>query len=129
MPGSGTRSFVEPDHTRVMIRFEEVLAEHPRRPLQMSELCELIGVTDRNLRACCAEFIGISPSRYVLLRRPKQVRVALRDADPVRTNVAQVAHNCGFTELGRIAGIYQAALASLPRRRFNAPAEIRLAGS
>jgi len=49
----------------------------PNRPLPMPQLCALIGVTDRTLRSCCAEFLGISPSRYVLLRRLKRVRVAL----------------------------------------------------
>jgi len=56
-------------HARIMVRFEEVLADHSNRPLPMSELCALIGVNDRTLRSCCAEFLGISPSRYVLLRR------------------------------------------------------------
>ena len=52
-----------------MIRFEEVLAEHLGEPLRMTELCELIGVTERTLRSCCAQFLGMSPIRYVLLRR------------------------------------------------------------
>src|SRR6266446_4753682 len=65
-------------HARIMIRFEEVLAEHLSPPLHMPELCELIGVTDRTLRLCCAEFLGISPSQYVLLRRLKQMRIASR---------------------------------------------------
>ena len=42
-------------HTRIMVRLEEVLADHPNRPLHMPELCALIGVTDRTLRSCCAE--------------------------------------------------------------------------
>ena len=86
-------------HARIMVRFEEVLAEHLGRPLHMPELCELIGVTDRTLRCCCAEFLGISPSQYVLLRRLKHVRRALRDADPSMVKVAELARRFGFTEL------------------------------
>jgi AraC-like DNA-binding protein len=92
---------------RIMVRFEEVLVEHLSEPLHLPRLCELIGVTDRTLRSCCAEFLGISPSRYVLLRRLKAVRSALRDADPAIASVAEVAHACGFTELGRFAGAYR----------------------
>jgi AraC-like DNA-binding protein len=94
-------------HTRIMVRFEEVLGEHPNRQLHLPELCALIGVTERTLRSCCAEFLGISPSRYVLLRRLRRVRVALRDADPATASVAEIASGCGFTELGRFAGAYR----------------------
>ena len=100
--------------TRIMARFEEVLADHPNRPLPMPELCALIGVTDRTLRSCCAEFLGISPSRYMLLRRLQAVRLALRDADPAKASVAEIAGGYGFTELGRFAGTYQTAFGELP---------------
>ena len=101
-------------HARIMVRFEEVLADHPNRPLHMPELCALIGVTDRTLRSCCAEFLGISPSRYMLLRRLQAVRIALRDADPATASVAEIAGGCGFTELGRFAGAYQTAFGESP---------------
>ena len=101
-------------HARIMVRFEEVLAEHPNRPLPMPELCALIGVNDRTLRSCCAEFLGISPSRYMLLRRLKAVRIALRDADPATASVAEIASGCGFTELGRFAGAYRNAFGESP---------------
>jgi AraC-like DNA-binding protein len=89
-------------HARIMIRFEEVLAEQLGRPLSMPELCELIIVSDRTLRSCCAEFLGMSPIRYVLLRRLKEVRLTLRDADPDVVHVAEVAHCFGFTQLGSL---------------------------
>ena len=101
-------------HSRIMVRFEEVLAAHPNQPLHISELCELIGVTERTLRSCCAEFLGISPSRYVLLRRLKRVQVALPDADPATPSVAEIASGRGFTELGRFAGAYRIAFGESP---------------
>ena len=97
-----------------MVRLEEVLAEHPNRSLHMSELCALIGVTDRTLRSCCAEFLGMSPSRYMLLRRLNAVRIALRAADPATASVAEIAGGCGFTELGRFAGAYRTAFGESP---------------
>jgi transcriptional regulator GlxA family with amidase domain len=97
-----------------MVRFEEVLEEHLSRALHMPELCELITVSRRTLRLCCAEFLGMSPTRYVLLRRLKKVRSALRDADPEMANVSEIAHRFGFTELGRFAGNYQATFGETP---------------
>jgi transcriptional regulator GlxA family with amidase domain len=59
------------------------------------------------LRSCCAEFLGIGPSRYVLLRRLKEVRIALRNADPAIASVAEIARDCGFVEFGnRFVAIY-----------------------
>src|SRR5438270_10445923 len=33
------------DHIRMMVRFEEVLADHPNQPLHMPELCGMMGMT------------------------------------------------------------------------------------
>jgi AraC-like DNA-binding protein len=101
-------------HARIMVRFEEVLADHPNPLLHLPELCALIGVTDRTLRSCCTEFLGISPSRYMLLRRLTAVRIALRDADPATASVAEIAGDCGFTELERFAGAYRTAFGEAP---------------
>src|SRR6202035_4512659 len=98
----------------IMVRFEEVLAERLDRQLHVPELCALIGVSARTLRSRCAEFLGIRPSRYVLLRRLQAARMALRDADPATTSVAEIASGCGFTELGRFAGAYRTAFGESP---------------
>ncbi|MGB9647258.1 MAG: helix-turn-helix domain-containing protein [Stellaceae bacterium] len=101
-------------HARIMIRFEEVLAEHLSKPLHTTELCELIGVTERTLRSCCAEFLGMSPVRYVLLRRLSRARVALRDADPDKANLSELVRGFGFAELGRFEVAYRAAFRETP---------------
>ena len=102
------------DRQRILMRFEDVLADRLGGLLRMSELCALTGVNERTLRSCCAEFLGISPSRYVLLRRLKQARTALRDADRATVSVEEIARACGFTELGRFAGAYQTVFGETP---------------
>jgi AraC-like DNA-binding protein len=101
-------------HERIMVRLEEALAEHLGQPLRMPELCALIGATDRTLRSCCTEFLGLSPSQYVLLRRLKQARRLLRDADPATASVAEIARECGFIQLGRFAGAYRTLFGETP---------------
>jgi AraC-like DNA-binding protein len=101
-------------HVRIMIRFEEVLTEHLSKPLCMTELCELIVVSERTLRSCCAQFLGMSPIRYVLLRRLSRARVALRDAEPDRANLLELVRGFGFTELGRFEAAYRAAFSETP---------------
>jgi len=110
-----------------MVRFEEVLAEHLSRPLQMPELCSLVAVSERTLRLCCAEFLGMSPSQYVLLRRLKEVRRALHDANPDIVNVGEVAHRFGFMELGRFAEGYRATFGEAPSTTLQRISGVRLA--
>jgi AraC-like DNA-binding protein len=101
-------------HASIMTRFEEVLAEHLSEPLHMTELCERIGVTERTLRSCGAEFLGMSPIRYVLLRRLSRARVALRDAASAGANLLELVRGFGFTELERFEAAYRAAFNETP---------------
>jgi AraC-like DNA-binding protein len=99
---------------RIMMRFEEVLAEHLSEPLDMTELCERIVVTERTLRSCCDEFLGMSPTRYLLLRRLSRARVVLRDADPDGANLLELIRAFGIVELGRFEAAYLAAFGETP---------------
>jgi AraC-like DNA-binding protein len=124
-----SEGYAERRHARIMVRFEEVLAAHLSRPLPMPELCELIVVSDRTLRLCCAEFLGMTPAQYMLLRRLTAVRHGLSDGDPDVLTVKEIAQRFGFTELGRFAGRYRATfgetpsatLRRVPGARFAAP--------
>jgi AraC-like DNA-binding protein len=122
-----TEGYANRHHARIMVRFEEVLAEHLSRPLHIQELCDLIVVSDRTLRLCCTQFLGMSPTRYVLLRRLKEVRSALRDADPGLVNVAEVARRFGYSELGRFAGTYRAIFGESPSATLQRAPGARLA--
>jgi AraC-like DNA-binding protein len=101
-------------HTEIMVRFEEALAKRNEPHLNLSELCTAIGVSERALRLCCAEFLGVSPIRYYLLRRLNMARSALRRADPKTASVAEIARDHHFTELGRFAVAYRAIFGETP---------------
>ncbi len=101
-------------HAAVMIRFEEALNKRIDQKINMPALCAEIGVPARTLRMCCAEFLGVSPTRYVLLRRLNKVRWALRCADPSKASVAEIARSHQFLELGRFAVTYRATFGELP---------------
>jgi AraC-like DNA-binding protein len=122
-----TDGYAKRHHARIMVRFEELLAEHLGRPLHMPELCELIVVSDRTLQLCCAEFLGMSPIRHVLLRRLKAVRSALRDADPDMLSVAEVTHRFGFAQSERFAARYRATFGEAPSTTLQRVPEMRLA--
>jgi AraC-like DNA-binding protein len=101
-------------HAGIMLRFEDALSAQASRRLSAPELCAAIGVPERTLRACCTEFLGASPGRYLRLRRLNMVRAALRRADPVSASVAEIAQRYQFSELGRFAAAYRAIFGETP---------------
>jgi AraC-like DNA-binding protein len=101
-------------HAAVMVRFEETLRKRIDQKLSMPALCAELGVPARTLRMCCAEFLGVSPMRYLLLQRLNEARGALRRADPSTASVAEVARSHQFLELGRFAVTYRATFGESP---------------
>jgi AraC-like DNA-binding protein len=78
-------------HADIMVRFEDALAAHIGRQLSIPQLCADIGVPERTLRMCCTEFLGMGPTRYLLLRRLNMARSALHRANPANASVAEIA--------------------------------------
>ncbi len=91
----------------IMRRFERVLEENRGKPLYVTEVCSRIGVSERTLRSHCLEHLGVSPHRYLWLRRMHQARRGLAVAEQARTTVTDVATECGFWELGRFSVAYR----------------------
>ena len=102
------------NHSNIMLRFEEVLAANYNRALHVTDVCAAVGISERTLRNCCVEFLGIGPSEYFRLQRLAMVRAALGSADPCKANVGELARLYGFSELGRFAIRYRAAFGEAP---------------
>jgi AraC-like DNA-binding protein len=105
----------------VMRRLEEVLTSTPDRPLYMPQLCTTVGASYTTLRDCCQEYLGISPRRYLWLRRMHLVRRALRIADAEKTTVTEIATDYGFWELGRFAVAYRSLFGEPPSSALRRP--------
>src|SRR6266851_3099686 len=101
-------------HADIMVRFEDALTTRRSPQLNMPALCSAIGVPERTLRVCCTEFLGMSPTRYLLLRRLNMARSALRRADPATASVAEIARIYQFQEPGRFAVTYRTIFGEMP---------------
>jgi AraC-like DNA-binding protein len=101
-------------HAIVMRRFRRVLEENPEQSFFIPELCKAIKVSDRTLRVCCQEHLGMSPRRYLLLRRMYLARRALRMATTDAATVTEVATRYGFWQLGRFAVEYRSLFGEMP---------------
>ncbi len=94
--------------TAIMKRFRTALEANIEEPAYVPEICQAIGVPERTLRKHCQEHLGMSPKKYLLLRRMNLAHRALCSADPSTTTVTEVATRFGFWELGRFAVEYRA---------------------
>jgi len=101
-------------HSAVMARFEEFLVANHDQPAYLAEICAATGVSERTLRLCCQEHLGIGPVRYLWLRRMHLARRALMRADPRVVTVTEIASDYGFGELGRFSVQYRALFGESP---------------
>lgn len=115
-------------HAKLMARFEEFLAARHLEPVYLAEICGIVGASERTLRTCCQERLGMGPIRYLWLRRMNLAHRALVNADPARRTVTEIVTEHGFWELGRFAVEYRALFGESPsvslRRPAGAVAEI-----
>jgi AraC-like DNA-binding protein len=106
---------------RVMRRLEDILAAKSGETLYMAELCAAAGATYWTLRDCCLEYLGMSPKRYLWMRRMNLARLALWSADPGKTTVTEIATNYGFWELGRFSVAYRSLFGEPPSAALRRP--------
>jgi AraC-like DNA-binding protein len=112
-------------HSTVRERFEELLAATHDRPLYLAEICAATGASERTLRVCCREHLGMGPIRYLWLRRMHLTRRALRRADPSTSTVTEIATQFGFWELGRFSVEYKRLFGESPSLALRRPPDDR----
>jgi AraC-like DNA-binding protein len=100
-------SLARQHHQLIIRRFLAMLEPHLIWPQDMQKVSDAIGVSSRTLRVAFQEQLGVSPTRYLLLRRMCMARRALQQADPRTTRVTDIATVLGFWELGRFAVRYR----------------------
>jgi AraC-like DNA-binding protein len=103
--------------------FESVVEANFNRPLLVSDLCRIVGVSERTLRNICQEQMGMSPHRFLALRRLHLARRALLRSDQQTATVTGIAMSHGVWELGRFAVAYKSLFGESPsatlRRSFD----------
>jgi AraC-like DNA-binding protein len=114
-----------PARQAVMRRFHQVIEANQDEPLYLGDICAAVGVSERTLRSLCSEYLGMSPHRYLWLRRMNLVRRALILADPIATTVTMIANDYGFGELGRFAVAYRQLFEETPSRTLCRPPDDR----
>ena len=114
-------------HSAIIARFEEFLAGNNLRPVYLAEICAVTGASERMLRVCCQEHLGMGPIRYLWLRRMHLARRALISAEYGKATVTQIATDHGFWELGRFSIEYRALFGEPPSASLRRPPDDRQA--
>jgi AraC-like DNA-binding protein len=108
-------------HAAIMRRFHGAIERDIDEPLYIPELCVEVGVSERTLRVCCQEILGVSPKRYLLVHRMRLARRALRDSASGHTTVTEIATRYGFWQFGRFAGEYKLLFGEFPSTTLARP--------
>jgi transcriptional regulator GlxA family with amidase domain len=98
----------------VMGRFSDIVQTSNEQTVTIQELCAWLDVSERDLRAYCMAYLGMSPHEYLRRKRLLLARRLLRAANPETASVTEIAQRCGFNAPGRFAVIYRARFGELP---------------
>ncbi|MDO9713805.1 helix-turn-helix domain-containing protein, partial [Paracraurococcus lichenis] len=99
---------------RTVLRADEYLRIHMDRPIYTEELCDAIGTSASGLAEAFRAVFGVTPHRFLKLRRMGMVRAALRSIDGPMPLVKSVALAHGFWHLGQFAHDYRETFGEMP---------------
>ena len=111
-------------HQAIVRKFRALIEANVGNPLYLPEICAALGVSNRTLQRCCHEQLGLSPLRYLWLRRMHMVRRALTASAPVSGGVTETATRYGFWELGRFSVAYRALFGERPSVTLQRPPDV-----
>ena len=99
-------------HRGIVAQYEDLPPAGTLTPI--AQICAALDVTERTLRDCCKQHLGMGPGRYSLFQRIQHVHRQLLNAQPRISSVSAVATRHQFRDLGRFAGNYRAIYGELP---------------
>jgi AraC family transcriptional regulator, ethanolamine operon transcriptional activator len=103
-----------PARRRVVAAADEYLRAHLARPIYTEELCGALGISPSSLATAFGATFGVSPHRFLKLRRLAMVRNLLRSREGPAPLVKSVALAHGFWHLGLFAIDYRAMYGEMP---------------
>ncbi len=101
----------------------EYLRSTDNGSVTVADLCNVARVTQRTLEYAFRETFGISPLRFLHLRRYHAARRDLLAADGRTTTVTEIALKKGFYHMGRFAIRYKALFGESPSQTLERPSE------
>jgi AraC-like DNA-binding protein len=101
---------------RIVGKVEDQIEAGGLNPIHISEICSRLRVSRRTLHRAFHDAVGLGPIAFLRSRRLCAAHRMLRNSDPIRTTVTQVALEHGFANLGRFCGEYYSHFNEYPSR-------------
>jgi transcriptional regulator GlxA family with amidase domain len=120
------RKHAMPSRQEAVEHAEAYVRAHIDTLVPLSNLCRVVGLSERGLRNAFYSVRGMAPKRSLLTERLEAVRRALSDAHTTPTTVTGVATDFGFYELGRFAAAYREAFGEAPSETLRGAARKRV---
>jgi AraC family transcriptional regulator, ethanolamine operon transcriptional activator len=99
---------------RIVHAADDYLCANPARPVYTAELCSALAVSPTRLHQAFGQTFGISPHRYLKMRRMCMVRAGLLSGFGPWHSVKSIALAHGFWHLGQFAHDYRALYGESP---------------
>lgn len=98
----------------VLLQAKAYFEENEGKPIRLADACRAVGVAQRTLQAAFLEGLGVSPMRYLKLRRLRAVRKRLHETSTDEVTVTLAAREAGFVDLSRFSRDYKELFGELP---------------
>ena len=103
-----------PSAMQLVGKVDDYLDAAGLRPVHISEICTQLNVSRRTLHRAFYDVFGLGPISFLRHKRLCAVHSVLRESDPAKVTVAQVAIQHGFIELGRFSHYYHSLFGEYP---------------
>lgn len=107
------------DHKDILRRALELLDTLEIQSVYTEDICQATCASERTVRNVFNEYLGMSPHRYLMIRRLHAIRCAIRHAAPEDT-ITTICARFGVWDFGRFASLYRQYFGTLPAQSLKA---------
>ncbi|NEP53339.1 MAG: helix-turn-helix transcriptional regulator [Moorea sp. SIO3C2] len=110
-----SKCFVKPSRrAKLIAQAEKEILAHLEKPLTLKQLAQNLGSSSSALSYGFQDLFGLSPMRYLKVRRLNAVRERLKASEPERCTIAILASEFGFYSPCHFTRDYKAMFGELP---------------
>ena len=110
-----SKSFLKPSRrAKLIAQAEQKMLAHLETPLTLKQLAENLGCSSRALSFGFKDLFGVSPMRYLKVRRLNAVRQHLKASEPENCTIAILASQFGFYSPCHFTRDYKTMFGELP---------------